>query len=170
MITSRLLVLLFSLTLLTGVGTASTITVQSFDTEIQQTRYNRLIYDLRCPVCQGQSIGESNAGLAKDLRDRVRSMILAGQSDDQIAAYMVSRYGEFVLYEPPVRPATYLLWVIPFLVALIGFGFTVIAIKKRGRRSLNNLQTASRADETKRADELLSSIKPNSPIDERDIT
>lgn len=90
MITSRLQVLLFSLTLLTGVGTASTITVQSFDTEIQQTRYNRLIYDLRCPVCQGQSIGESNAGLAKDLRDRVRSMILAGQSDDQIAAYMVS--------------------------------------------------------------------------------
>tara|TARA_B100001079_G_scaffold115535_1_gene99345 strand:- start:95 stop:607 length:513 start_codon:yes stop_codon:yes gene_type:complete len=170
MITSRLLVLLFSLTLLTGVGTASTITVQSFDTEIQQTRYNRLIYDLRCPVCQGQSIGESNAGLAKDLRDRVRSMILAGQSDDQIAAYMVSRYGEFVLYEPPVRPATYLLWVIPFLVALIGFGVTVIAIKKRGRRSLNNLQAASRADETKRADELLSSIKPNSPIDERDIT
>jgi len=170
MITSRLQVLLFSLTLLTGVGTASTITVQSFDTEIQQTRYNRLIYDLRCPVCQGQSIGESNAGLAKDLRDRVRSMILAGQSDDQIAAYMVSRYGEFVLYEPPVRPATYLLWVIPFLVALIGFGVTVIAIKKRGRRSLNNLQAASRADETKRADELLSSIKPNSPIDERDIT
>lgn len=160
----RLLLLLLLPLLLLGVGSAGTITPQSFDTEIQQQRYNRLIYELRCPVCQGQSIGESNAGLAKDLRDRVRSMILAGQSDDQITAYMVSRYGEFVRFDPPFRPATYLLFVIPFLVALIGFGLTIINIRKRGAKN----QVGTSADQSRRADELLSTNNSHSSNSRRD--
>lgn len=89
----------------------------------QQSRYLALIAELRCLVCQNQNIADSNAPLAEDLRHQVRSMILRGETDQQIKTYMVERYGDFVLYRPPVKPQTWLLWGGPFV--LLGLGLMI---------------------------------------------
>ena len=98
---------------------AESIEVSDFETTKQESRYTQLIENIRCPVCQGQSIGGSNSGLAKDLREKVRKMILDNQSDSTIYSFMVERYGDFVVYKPPVSPKTYLLWFAPLLVLLV---------------------------------------------------
>jgi cytochrome c-type biogenesis protein CcmH len=98
---------------------AESIEVSDFETTKQESRYTQLIENIRCPVCQGQSIGGSNSGLAKDLREKVRKMILDNQSDSTIYSFMVERYGDFVVYKPPLRPKTYLLWFAPLLVLLV---------------------------------------------------
>jgi cytochrome c-type biogenesis protein CcmH len=87
-----------------------------------------MIAQLRCLVCQNQNLADSNADLAKDLRARTYQMISAGSTDDEIAEFMTARYGDFVLYRPPLRLRTALLWLGPFailLVALVIFFFTV---------------------------------------------
>ena len=76
---------------------------------------------LRCLVCQNQTIADSNAELAQDLRRQIHQQIAAGKTDDEIVDYMVARYGDFVLYQPPVKPTTVLLWAGPALLLLIGF-------------------------------------------------
>jgi cytochrome c-type biogenesis protein CcmH len=88
---------------------------------------------LRCLVCQNQTILESNAELAADLRRQIREQIAAGKSDQQIVDYMVARYGDFVLYEPPVKSTTFLLWAGPAL--LVAIGFLVLARTVRLRRA-----------------------------------
>jgi cytochrome c-type biogenesis protein CcmH len=97
------------------------------DAELQ-ARYERLVRELRCLVCQNESVAESNAELARDLRGQVRTMLKAGASDREIKTYMTDRYGDFVLYRPPVRSDTALLWAGPFLILLaaaIGLGMTI---------------------------------------------
>lgn len=95
------------------------MTVQAALTEVQDVRYQSWIHELRCLVCQNQTIAESNAPLAADLRDQVRSQIEAGRSDEEIRSYLIARYGDFVLYNPPLKPRTWLLWLAPFgLLAL----------------------------------------------------
>ncbi|CAC9958894.1 Cytochrome c heme lyase subunit CcmL [uncultured Gammaproteobacteria bacterium] len=84
-----------------------------------------MIDEIRCPVCQGQSIGGSNAGLAKDLREKVRELILSGKTNDDIRAFMVARYGDFVVFKPPVNKNTYLLWFLPFVFLAFGLFFLV---------------------------------------------
>ena len=81
----------------------------------------QLIENIRCPVCQGQSIGGSNSDLAKDLREKVREMILDSKTDSEIYSFMVERYGDFVVYKPPVNSKTYFLWFAPVLVLMISF-------------------------------------------------
>jgi cytochrome c-type biogenesis protein CcmH len=98
-----------------------------------QARYEHLIRELRCLVCQNQSIADSNASLASDLRREVREMILAGRSDDEIRAFMTERYGDFVLYKPPVAPRTWLLWLAPALLLLGGIGVAGLVILRRAR-------------------------------------
>lgn len=88
------------------------------DTE-RQTRYEHLTSELRCLVCQNQSVADSNADLAADLRRQVRDMIESGQSDTAIKTFMTERYGDFVLYDPPWSPRTYLLWGAPVLLLLL---------------------------------------------------
>ena len=102
---------------------AESIEASIFETEGQQSRYTQLIENIRCPVCQGQSIGGSNSGLAKDLREKVREMILDGQSDPEIYSYMVERYGDFVVYKPPVNTKTYLLWFAPLFILILSLMF-----------------------------------------------
>ena len=85
----------------------------------QQARYQSLVHQLRCLVCQNQSIAESNADLANDLRVQVRTQIEAGRSDQEILDYMSDRYGDFVLYKPPLERKTIVLWVGPFLILLL---------------------------------------------------
>ena len=102
----------------------------------QEARARALQQELRCVVCQGQSLDESDAAIAHDLRRIIREQIAAGQSDEQIKQFLVARYGEFVLLRPPVAPETLLLWFGPaVLLALGGAGvvFTIARARKRAR-------------------------------------
>ena len=106
------------------------IDVYQFDSEQQEARFRVLTEELRCPKCQNQSISDSDADLARDMRDRVHSMILEGKSDGEIVDYFVSRYGDFVSYRPPVNARTSVLWLIP-LVMLIGGGILIVSLLRR---------------------------------------
>ena len=118
-----------------------------------EQRLKALALELRCLVCQNQTIADSNADLALDLRTKIREQIQAGKTDAQIKEYMVARYGDFVLYRPPVQSNTLLLWVAPFL--LLAGGITFLIRQLAQRRRLATVQSFS-ADELRRADELLS--------------
>jgi cytochrome c-type biogenesis protein CcmH len=98
-----------------------------------QARYDRLTDELRCLVCQNQTVADSNADLAKDLRARTREMLLAGASDAEILEFMTDRYGDFVLYRPPVAGRTVLLWAAPVLLLLIGSASAFLVIRGRSQ-------------------------------------
>jgi cytochrome c-type biogenesis protein CcmH len=100
-----------------------------------EARARALSAGLRCMVCQNQSIDDSNADLAKDLRLLVRQRISAGDSDQQVIDYLVSRYGEFVLLKPPVNDHTILLWGMPVVLALIAAGVVVVQLRNRPKRT-----------------------------------
>lgn len=85
----------------------------------QQARFQALSNELRCLVCQNQSIAESDAPLANDLREQLRAQLAAGKSDAEIKTYLTDRYGDFVLYRPPLKPSTWLLWAGPFALLLL---------------------------------------------------
>ena len=103
------------------------------DTRTEE-RILRLSEKLRCLVCQNQSLADSNAELAGDLRREVREQVTAGRSDEQIVDYLVLRYGDFVLYEPPFKATTALLWIGPF-VLLAAAGLVLVATLRRRRRA-----------------------------------
>jgi len=98
---------------------------------VLEQRAMRLAAELRCLVCQNQSLAESNAELALDLKNQVREQIAAGRSDDEIRDYMVARYGDFVLYRPPVKATTVLLWAGPFLLLVAAFLGLVLYLRRR---------------------------------------
>lgn len=111
------------------------IDIHEFDTEVQRLDYQQLTEELRCLVCQNQNIADSDAGLAKDLRNEVAKLIKQGKNQIQITDYMVARYGDFVRYSPPMRSDTIVLWVMPLLVFLIAAFVLIRAIKKNSIRS-----------------------------------
>ncbi|MFO1307256.1 MAG: cytochrome c-type biogenesis protein [Burkholderiales bacterium] len=114
---------------------AATALAQPAADEAFEQRLKRLETDLRCLVCQNQTLADSNAPLAEDLRREVRELAQAGKSDAEIRAFLVARYGDFVLYKPPVKESTWLLWFGPFL--LLGGGLAVwLAIVRRRRRAV----------------------------------
>ena len=117
-------------------------------------RLKRLESELRCLVCQNQTLADSNADLADDLRREVRALALAGKSDDDIKAYLVARYGDFVLYNPPVKPVTWMLWFAPFAL-LIGGGAIWWVVLRRRARTANVVATKSDADAEAKARALL---------------
>ncbi len=98
---------------------------------VYASRAVKLEEQLRCLVCQNQTIAESNAELAQDLRKQVREQIAAGKSDAEIIDFMTSRYGDFVLYRPPLKATTVLLWAGPALLLVAGFGVLVGVLRKR---------------------------------------
>lgn len=102
-----------------------------FEDPVMEERYRGLIHELRCMVCQNQSIAESNADLAQDLREQVAEMLHEGRTDEEILSYMTDRYGDFVRYDPPVNQRTWLLWGGPFILLVIGLLFLVPAIMRR---------------------------------------
>ena len=97
-----------------------------------EKRTMALAQELRCLVCQNQTLAESNAPLAVDLRNQVREQLAAGKSEDEVKAYLVARYGDFVLYRPPFKAATLLLWVGPFLLLALG---TFLLLKRVRRKT-----------------------------------
>ena len=104
---------------------AESIEVKDFESLDQERRYHALIEDIRCPVCQGQSIGGSNSSLAKDLREQVRQMILSNKSNKEIYQFMVDRYGDFVVFKPPINWKTYLLWFAPLVFLVFCFLYLI---------------------------------------------
>lgn len=98
----------------------------------EEARFHQLTSELRCVMCQNQSIADSHAQIAQDLRREVLEQMQAGQSDAQIKQYLVQRYGEFVLYKPRIEPRTWLLWFGPLLFVLAGAALLAWLLKKRG--------------------------------------
>lgn len=94
-------------------------------------RYQALIAELRCLVCQNQNLADSDASLALDLRDKTAEMLIAGKSDQEILDYMSARYGEFVLYRPPFNAGNAVLWLGPFLVLMLVLGMLIMHLRKR---------------------------------------
>ena len=112
-----LLVLIFLL----FVPFAQAIDPLPFANDAEEQRFQHLASELRCLVCQNQNIADSDAGLAKDLRNQVREMVQRGDSQQQIIDYMTARYGDFVLYRPPFKSTTLVLWIGPIVILVIGF-------------------------------------------------
>lgn len=104
-----------------------------FTNQQQQERFDKLTQELRCMVCQNQNLADSDAPLAHDLRREVHKMLQAGRSDEQIKQFMVTRYGDFILYRPPLQNNTYLLWLAPFILLLAGAFILRASIRKRAR-------------------------------------
>ena len=124
---------------------AESIEASDFETIEQQSRYTQLIENIRCPVCQGQSIGGSNSDLAKDLREKVREMILDSKTDSEIYSFMVERYGDFVVYKPPVNTKTYFLWFAPVLVLMISLLYLFRSTRENKEKTLNASSDLDRA-------------------------
>lgn len=124
---------LFALLLLTA-ASAWAQEPPRFDDPEQEARYKHLTTELRCTVCQNQNLADSDAPLAQDLREEIYSMMLAGRSDDEIKTFMVERYGDFVLYRPPVQGNTFALWVIPGVLLFGGAVTLFFVVRSRNRK------------------------------------
>ena len=112
-------------------------TEAAFDDPVLQHRYENINRELRCLVCQNQTIADSNATLAQDLRREVRDMIAAGKTDDEIREFMIERYGDFVLYRPRMTAQNFLLWAAPVLLLLIAAVVLVRVVRRRAQESDN---------------------------------
>jgi cytochrome c-type biogenesis protein CcmH len=119
----------------------------------QEARARAITQELRCLVCQNESIDASNAPLARDLRVLVRERIKAGDTDEQVVDYIVARYGRFVLLRPPVEPATYIVWFGPFVLLIIGLTGAFF-YARRGRSEAGTGQASLSPDEQRRLKEL----------------
>lgn len=131
-----------------GAGTLAEFT---FDDPQQAEDFRALTSELRCLVCQNESLAGSNAELAQDLRQEIYEMMQAGQSKEQIIEFMVARYGDFVLYRPPLKPSTYPLWFGPVLLFILG-GFLLFRTLRRKQQST---ETALSDEERQRLAQLL---------------
>jgi cytochrome c-type biogenesis protein CcmH len=141
---SIVVVLVFS-----GISQAA-VEAYQFDSPKMEAQYNQLIGELRCLVCQNQNLSGSNAELAKDLRRQTHELLMEVNTPDQIADYMVARYGDFVLYRPPLQNNTLLLWLGPFVLLLLVI--VVVSMKMRKKQVL----VAPELDAMEKAKQLLS--------------
>jgi cytochrome c-type biogenesis protein CcmH len=130
--------------------------IREFQDPAQQASYESLIKDLRCLVCQNQSLADSDADLAKDLRTEVYNIIQSGKNEEEAVKFLTDRYGDFVLYRPPVKPITYLLWLGPF-VALLGGG--LFLWRQARRRSVAGVDDELSAEERQRLERLKAKIE-----------
>ena len=104
-----------------------------FKDHAEETRFQQLTRELRCLVCQNENLADSNADLARDLRHQVFDLMRQGKSDAQIKQYLVDRYSDFVLYDPPVQGSTLLLWFGPLAILLAGAAVVVVTVRRRSR-------------------------------------
>lgn len=116
-----------------------------FTDKAEEDRYKDLIAELRCLVCQNQSLLDSDAELAQDLRVETFRLMKEGRDDEQVKSYLVDRYGDFVLYRPPLKQSTYLLWFGPFVLLVVAAGFLLINIRKRNQSQLHEITPEERA-------------------------
>jgi len=149
----RTLMLLFAL-LISGVSFAKDAAPLAEDEAVEQ-RLNVIAEELRCLVCQNESLAGSRADLAQDLRREVRKLIKDGKSDAEVREFMVSRYGDFILYRPPVKPTTWALWGGPFLLLGAGIVALMVYLRRRGRTVAKTGSDHLSTEEQKRAAALL---------------
>ena len=105
--------------------------IYSFENSNQQIIFENLLEELRCLVCQNQSLADSASGLATDLRDEVYQMVIQDNSQQTIKTFLVERYGNFVLYDPPLNPSTSILWFAPFILAILAVGLVIFFSKNQ---------------------------------------
>ena len=127
------------------------VEIHDFDSPAEEARYKRLVAELRCTVCQNQNLADSNAELARDLRNKVYTMIRDGKTDEDIYAFMVQRYGNYILYRPPLKTSTALLWIGPFLIMGVGVAVLLNVVRRRRRMAAEAVEE----DRLARARELL---------------
>jgi cytochrome c-type biogenesis protein CcmH len=132
---SFLLGVCFVVIALVASGSAFAIDPLPFKDRAEEVRFQKLTKQLRCLVCQNQDLADSDADLAKDLRKQVFDMMQSGKSDDEIKQYLVARYNDFVLYDPPLKPGTWLLWFAPFAFVLIGVLVVARILRARTRQA-----------------------------------
>lgn len=120
-------------------------TAPAFEDPTQQARYERIARELRCLQCRSETIADSNASLAEDLRRQLRELIAAGKSDTEIMTYMTDRYGDYVLYRPPVKSNTWLLWAAPVLLVLGGAAVAIVVILRKSKLPDDDLPEDDRA-------------------------
>lgn len=140
---------------------AFTLADFQFDDPRKEQEFRQLTEQLRCLVCQNESLAGSNAELAQDLRREIYAMMKAGKSRDDVIDFMVARYGDFVLYNPPLKPSTYPLWLAPFVLLLIG----VIMLFRTLARKKSEAETELSAKERQRVQDLLRSESGQPPTD-----
>ena len=145
------------LVLLTPFQAMAAVDVKSFSSDAERERFLTLVNELRCPKCQNQNLADSNSPIAADLRDEIYRMLEEGKSDQEIVDFLVSRYGEFVLYKPPVKSTTLLLWLMPAALLLIGF-FVVFMVRRR-QQPAADAHSSLDGDEQARLQALLSESK-----------
>lgn len=140
---------------LLSASTAGAYTLEefTFDDPAKTAEFRTLTEKLRCLVCQNESLAASQADLAQDLRKEVYGMMRDGKSQAEIIAFLVARYGDFVLYQPPVKPSTYVLWFGPFVLIGIGGLLLLRALKRKKREPEQTLSAAEQA----RIDQLINS-------------
>jgi cytochrome c-type biogenesis protein CcmH len=145
------LISVVTLLLLSFSAYSATLADYTFDDPQKGEEFRHVIEKMRCLVCQNESLAGSNAELAVDLRNEIYEMMKAGQSKDDIVKFMVARYGDFVLYDPPVKPTTYPIWFGPIILFLLG-AFVLFRILRRKNLSR---ETELSAEEQQRLDSLL---------------
>jgi cytochrome c-type biogenesis protein CcmH len=136
-----------------GVIYAQAIEPMPFASHAQELRFQHLTHQLRCPMCQNETLADSNAPIARDLRNQIFQMMQQGKSDDEIKQYLVARYSDFVLYDPPLKSGTWLLWFGPLLILLGGAGVVVATIRKRSRRGNETIDTSVGNEPTDNGDD-----------------
>ncbi|MFB3080361.1 MAG: cytochrome c-type biogenesis protein CcmH [Nitrosomonadaceae bacterium] len=151
LLSKRQFVLLLTILVVSPLGWAKEAVPVAENPEIER-RMIALSEELRCLVCQNESLASSRSDFAKDLRREIREQLIANKSNQEITDFLVARYGDFVLYRPPIRPTTMLLWFGPFIFLLIGTGALIIYLRKR-RKLLE--KTPLSEEQLKQAEELL---------------
>lgn len=128
--------------------------VQQFDNAQQEADYRTLIQELRCPQCQNNNIADSNATIATDMRNKTLELLKQGKRKEEVVAYMVERYGNFVTYDPPLTPATVLLWLMPLLLIVSGVGL-MLWRKKAPKQAVNFAQKSANPLDQQRLNQIL---------------
>jgi cytochrome c-type biogenesis protein CcmH len=163
-VSRRLYITLMILLLMMPFGsTALALEARSFSSEQLRHRYHILSNELRCPKCQNQNLADSNSLIAVDLRDQVYFMLEAGKSDNDIVSFLVARYGDFVMYRPPLQTTTFILWFAPGALFLISLTFVFFI--RRSRLAENQTVVKFKASEQLHLEELLMETHKNRHLD-----
>lgn len=159
--TKRLTVAFCSLLMASSLSFADVVEIEPFSNETMRIRYLHLIEELRCPKCQNQNLADSNAPIAVDLRSEVRRLLEEGKSDMEINDYLATRYGDFVLYRPPLKATTWALWGAPGLLLLIVIG-VLLRVRQQQRLPQSTEKVALSSQEQQQLEKLLQEPKADS--------
>lgn len=156
----RKFLLLFWTILILPCQVMAAIDVYEFPSENERKRYQKFLEELRCPKCKNNNLADTNSEIADDLRRELHKMVLEGKTNDEIIDFMVSRYGDFVLYRPPVQGNTIALWAGPFVFLLIGLGAVAWVVLRRKKLSASDAELTE--EEQRQLSAILESEKADS--------